>query len=96
MIIIVKQEHTEKELEHLINWVKDQGLAVDVSKGANSTVLGLIGDTSVIDIEFTLKLWSPGLMFDIGLQPIQIAIDVYIKNLQVVCADCTYIFDDIL
>jgi len=56
MIIIVKQEHTEKELEHLINWVKDQGLAVDVSKGANSTILGLIGDTSVIDIDLVRSL----------------------------------------
>ena len=56
MIIIVKQEHTEKELNHLINWVKDQGLAVDVSKGANSTILGLIGDTSVIDIDLVRSL----------------------------------------
>ena len=56
MIIIVKQEHTEKELEHLINWVKDQGLQVDVSKGANSTILGLVGDTSVIDIDLVRSL----------------------------------------
>lgn len=56
MIIIVKQEHTEKELNHLIDWVKDQGLQVDVSKGANSTILGLIGDTSVIDIDLVRSL----------------------------------------
>lgn len=56
MIIIVKQEHTEKELEHLIKWVKDQGLQVDVSKGANSTILGLVGDTSVIDIDLVRSL----------------------------------------
>lgn len=56
MIIIVKQEHTQKELDHLIQWVKDQGLAVDVSKGANSTVLGLVGDTSVIDIDLVRSL----------------------------------------
>ena len=56
MIIIVKQDHTEKELEHLIQWVKDQGLSVDVSKGANSTILGLVGDTSVIDIDLVRSL----------------------------------------
>ncbi len=56
MIIIVKQEHTQKDLDHLIKWVQDQGLAVDVSKGANSTILGLIGDTSVIDIDLVRSL----------------------------------------
>lgn len=56
MIIIVKKDHTEKELSHLIDWVKSQGLSVDVSTGANSTVLGLIGDTSKIDIDLVRSL----------------------------------------
>ena len=56
MIIIVKNEHTQKELDHLVKWVKDQGLEVDVSKGKNSTILGLIGDTSVIDIDLVRSL----------------------------------------
>ena len=56
MIIIVKKDRTEKELERLIDWVKDQGLSVDVSKGSNSTILGLIGDTSKIDIDLVRSL----------------------------------------
>ena len=56
MIIIVKKDHTEKELSHLIDWVKDQGLKVDVSAGENSTVLGLIGDTAKIDIDLVRSL----------------------------------------
>ena len=56
MIIIVKNEHTQKELDHLVKWVKSQGLEVDVSTGKNSTVLGLIGDTSKIDIDLVRSL----------------------------------------
>ncbi len=56
MIIIVKKEHTDKELERLVSWVKDQGLSVDLSKGDNSTILGLIGDTSRIDIDLVRSL----------------------------------------
>lgn len=56
MIIIVKQDHTEKELNRLVDWVKDQGLQVDISTGHNSTVLGLIGDTTKIDIDLVRSL----------------------------------------
>lgn len=56
MIIIVKQEHEQKQLENLVKWVKNQGLEVDVSKGSHSTVLGLIGDTSKIDIDLIRSL----------------------------------------
>ena len=56
MIIIVKKDHTRKDLDRLIDWVKDQGLSVDVSIGSNSTVLGLIGDTTKIDIDLVRSL----------------------------------------
>lgn len=56
MIIIIKNDHTEKELGRLVEWVKDQGLSVDISKGQNSTVLGLVGDTSKIDIDLVRSL----------------------------------------
>ena len=56
MIIIVKQDREEKQLKNLIDWVKKQGLEVDVSNGSHSTVLGLIGDTSKIDIDLVRSL----------------------------------------
>lgn len=56
MIIVVKQEHDEKQLKNLIGWVKKQGLEVDVSLGSHSTILGLIGDTSKIDIDLVRSL----------------------------------------
>ena len=56
MIIIVKKEHEEQQLQNLINWVKKQGLEVDISQGSHSKVLGLIGDTSKIDIDLIRSL----------------------------------------
>ena len=56
MIIIVKQQHDEKQLNNLIKWVKNQGLGVDLSVGSHSTVLGLVGDTSKIDIDLVRSL----------------------------------------
>jgi 3-deoxy-7-phosphoheptulonate synthase len=56
MIIVVKKNHEQKQLEKLITWVKQQGLGVDLSVGENSTVLGLVGDTTVIDIDLVRSL----------------------------------------
>ena len=56
MIIVVKQKHDQKQLDRLIEWVKAQGLDVDLSVGSHSTVLGLIGDTSRIDIDLVNAL----------------------------------------
>ena len=56
MIIIIKKDHTQKDFDNLVSWVKEQGLGVDVSTGENSTVLGLIGDTSRIDIDLVRSL----------------------------------------
>ena len=56
MIIIVKRNHEEKQLDNLIKWVKQQGVEVDLSVGSNSTVMGLVGDTSKIDIDLIRSL----------------------------------------
>lgn len=56
MIIIVKKEHDEKQMHNLISWIKEQGLGVDISRGDHSTILGLVGDTSKIDIDLVYSL----------------------------------------
>ncbi len=56
MIIIVKKDCETKQLNHLIDWVKKQGLNVDVSQGSHSTILGLVGDTSKVDIDLVRSL----------------------------------------
>lgn len=51
MIAAVKKSTTKEQLEHLINWLKEQNVDVHISEGVDYTVLGLVGDTSRIDID---------------------------------------------
>lgn len=51
MVIILKQKHDEHQLNNLIKWLDGMNLKTSVVKGEQSTILGLIGDTSVVDID---------------------------------------------
>lgn len=51
MIIILKEKAPQEFVDKLTKSIKSKGLQIDVSKGARKTVLGLVGDTSVIDKE---------------------------------------------
>lgn len=51
MITVLKKGTTKEQIGQLINWFEDQQLKVHVSEGEFQTVLGLIGDTSHIDME---------------------------------------------
>ena len=56
MIAILKNGTTAAQTEHLINWLQKMNLDVHVSEGAHVTVLGLIGDTSRVDMELLNSL----------------------------------------
>ena len=51
MIAVLKHGTTQEQKEHLILWLKHMNLDVHVSDGEEVTVLGLIGDTSRVDME---------------------------------------------
>ena len=51
MIIVIKKDSDEKQLKRLIDWVNGLGLEVNLSHGDNSTLLGLVGDTSLVDTD---------------------------------------------
>lgn len=51
MIVILKQNTTREETEQIIHWIKDFGnVEVNPIYGERTTILGLVGDTSAIDI----------------------------------------------
>lgn len=50
MIIILKKNASEAKVEALKQEMTNQGLAIHESEGQNTRLLGLIGDTSVVDI----------------------------------------------
>lgn len=56
MIIVVKNSENTQELNNLTDWIKSQNLEIHVSRGATNTILGLIGDTSKVDIDLLNSL----------------------------------------
>ena len=56
MIAVLKTGTSDKQIDKLSAWLKNQGLDVHVSKGNQHTVIGLIGDTSRIDPELLESL----------------------------------------
>ena len=56
MIAVLKNGTTIAQREHLIEWLKRMGLEVHLSQGQEITILGLIGDTSRVDMELLSSL----------------------------------------
>ena len=51
MITVLKPGTSPAQRDQLIVWLREQGLDVHVSEGSDYTVLGLIGDTSHVDMD---------------------------------------------
>lgn len=56
MIAILKAGTTPAQTEHLINWLRRLDVEVHLSEGKEVTILGLIGDTSKVDMELLQSL----------------------------------------
>ena len=56
MIAILKHGTTPEQTMHLIGWLKRMNLDVHVSEGTEVTILGLIGDTSRVDMDLLKSL----------------------------------------
>jgi 3-deoxy-7-phosphoheptulonate synthase len=48
MIIVLKKDVTEQDIDHVVEKIKALGLAVHISKGQERTIIGAIGDESVL------------------------------------------------
>ena len=51
MVAVLKQNATEEQIKNVIKWLESRGLTVAITRGEFYTILGLIGDTSKLDIE---------------------------------------------
>jgi len=56
MIIILKQNIDQQELDNLMTWLTNMGLEIHMSEGANTSILGLVGDTSTVDVNLLRAL----------------------------------------
>ena len=56
MIAILKAGVSQAQVDNLIHWLESQGLKIHISAGDIYTVLGLVGDTSKIDMDLLASL----------------------------------------
>lgn len=56
MIVVLKSGVTQEKRDMLISWLHNLGLRIHISEGEFQTVLGLIGDTSQVDIDLVESL----------------------------------------
>ncbi len=56
MIAVLKQGTTKQQTENLIKWLKNMDVDVHISEGKEVTILGLVGDTSRVDMELLNSL----------------------------------------
>jgi len=51
MIAVLKHGTTQAQTDHLVQWLRHMNLDVHISQGKEVTILGLVGDTSRVDME---------------------------------------------
>jgi len=56
MIVILKPQVAKPQVDSLIDWLSAQQLGVHISEGDMHTVLGLVGDTTHVDMELIASL----------------------------------------
>ena len=56
MVVLLKKNADANQAEKLKAWLKSHGLDIHVSEGKHQTILGLVGDTSQVDIDLIRAL----------------------------------------
>ena len=51
MVVLLKKNPDQNQVENLVAWLKGQNLQVHMSEGTTQTIMGLIGDTTSVDID---------------------------------------------
>ena len=51
MVILLRQNASKSNVEHLIEEIKAKGLSINYSEGASQTIIGVIGDTTRVDVD---------------------------------------------
>ncbi len=56
MVVLLKQNPDKEQVEGLISWLEDKNLQVHRSEGASRQILGIVGDSSRLDIDLIAAL----------------------------------------
>ncbi len=56
MVVILKENPDPRQLDNLTKWLQSQNLQIHTSSGVHQTILGLVGDTSCVDMDLIRAL----------------------------------------
>ncbi|MBQ2891146.1 MAG: 3-deoxy-7-phosphoheptulonate synthase [Clostridia bacterium] len=56
MIVVLKESRNDEQVSNLVDWIKSLGLDIHFIQGTHRTVMGLLGDTSLVDIDLVKAL----------------------------------------
>ena len=56
MIVVLKDNPDQKQLDNLVSWLKSMGLDIHFSQGQSATIMGLVGDTAAVDMDLINSL----------------------------------------
>ena len=62
MIVILKQQASQESIQQLMQHIRAQGVDIHYSQGVNQTILGLVGDTTHVDVDW---LRANGIVADV-------------------------------
>ena len=56
MVVVLKPNTKAEQIENLKAWLKSLGIATHISQGVSHTIIGLVGDTSAVDMDLIRAL----------------------------------------
>ena len=56
MIVVLKKDPNQTQLDYLINWLESKNVQIHTSTGDSHIILGLVGDTSRLDTDLISAL----------------------------------------
>ena len=56
MVVLIKKNPDKEQVDNLIAWLKGMDITVHMSEGTTQTIMGLIGDTTSVDIDLLKAL----------------------------------------
>ena len=56
MIILLKRNADKGQVDHLAQRLSDLNLKIHMSEGESETIMGLVGDTTAVDIDSLMAL----------------------------------------
>ena len=51
MVVVMKPGTRQEDIQHLADKLKQLGLEVGITNGVGCTILGLVGDTTAVDMD---------------------------------------------